>query len=201
MTDYSSEDVDLASVAIGHALAGWSTVEIGLARLFCIMSDIPKMDTALAVVDTIVSFEIRLQVCNSLMRIEAASELEKCMWEKFSAKLMKLYKRRHRIAHFSFVRRSDKLGDFRGYIGPFFNNSAIVSEDVELLGVPEIEELDKRFMQARVTTHWFLGEAAKRRGVSDLLIRPEPEQVQNLRDLAVQTLEARALPPRDSSKG
>src|SRR3954468_25002072 len=87
--------------AVGSALSLWSFVELRLSSLFSTISGLEDEKKAHIMFAAVVSFEARLAMCDRLMELEDQPDLEKEMWNKFSARMSKFYKKRHALAHFS----------------------------------------------------------------------------------------------------
>jgi hypothetical protein len=193
-TSEPHRDVELMA-AIGGALGSWSQVETGLEVFFCHASGILSLEKATAVFGAIVAFEARLAVCDSIMAVEDVSDLEREMWARLSARIRKFYRKRHEVAHFSFV--------FEGTprISPFFTWGKEHSKQVKYLSAAQISERALKFTSLSQAVGWFTNRAIERRG---LKLGPRSQVVEaarlipHIRALAARTLEARAPPPRSS---
>jgi hypothetical protein len=103
MAKSKREQVEGYATAVGFALHAWSLVEYGLAQLFEEWSGIQPPRKADAAFLAIKSFEVRLDVCHRLMLFAELSEMHSLVWKLLYAEMKRLYGKRHRLAHFTFV--------------------------------------------------------------------------------------------------
>jgi hypothetical protein len=176
--------------AVGAGLSSWSLVEIQLANLFGMISDMRDSNKAAALFSTIVSFEARLAVIDRLMTFETVDEVEAEMWIRMSAKLSKGYKKRHEMAHFSVDR--DKRD--QPVISPFLTLDRLFSDNKAQLSLSQLLERCQKFIDLHMAVHWFTTRAFFRRGLPEERQQQptqEPPLVPQLRELAIQILEER----------
>ena len=184
--DYPPGETSLLR-AVGAALSNWSLVELQLSGLFCNLSRIEQRQ-ARAIFDGIISFEVRLGICDRLMAFQPVSELEAEMWTRLSARLSKFYKKRHELAHFS-VLHSDSGAVA---IAPFLTSAAIGGK-VRELSTDQIRERSGKFIELHMAVHWFATRAfhGSSRPPAESPDPQEPPLVPRLRDAASQILEAK----------
>ena len=180
--------------AIGAALSNWSLVELQIASLFSTLSSIPDQRKSYAIFDGIVSFEVRLGLCDRLMEFETVDEVEAEMWRRLSARLGKFYKKRHQLAHFSMIQEND--GNIT--ISPFFNWTKLNDGGGARLSVEDIRMRSDKFIELHMAVCWFIQRAVYRLAEPspvELLDLQEPPLVPRLRDAAIQILEAKKQHP------
>ena len=190
----SPEETDLLR-AVGAGLSNWSIVELQLSKLFAILSGMDQ-EKAHLVFDGIISFEIRLGICDRLMATEDVDEIEAEMWGRLSAKLTKFYKKRHELAHFSLSSLDGKSS-----IMPFLTYEKMFSATATRLDAKQIRERSRKFIELHLAVLWFYQWASIRRLQELGSARPvpvEPSLVPQLRALAIQILEARTRQPPDT---
>lgn len=208
------------SVAVTDALINWTFVEIQLAQLFAIVSDIQDAGTlalnrkAHAIFDAIISFDARLAVVDALMAEEGLSPLETETWAKLSSRLGKLYKRRHSLAHFTFSAiighepNKSPPHDHDGWdwgLAPFFTMGSMMRGTSTRLTIEQVRERDLHFHEAHRSLDYMTQKARERRGRQLSNPMPEPPLVARLRALASQSLEERqkqqkSSPPRSETE-
>ena len=180
--------------AVGGALANWSLVELELASLFSILAGIPNQKKAYAAFDVIVSFEVRVAICDRLMAFEEVEEVEAEMWNRLSAKLSASYKKRHQLAHFVvFHYDSGAVA-----ISPFYTWTKFAEGTDKKLSTKEIRERSAKFIQLHKAINWFTSQKIRRLASNQpdpLPDLPEPSLVPRLRASAIQILEAKKQTP------
>ncbi|HEY0012797.1 MAG TPA: hypothetical protein VGB79_08095 [Allosphingosinicella sp.] len=171
MTKSSDLSGLLLAMGVGTALSSWAGFEVRLTHLYAVLTDMPDQAKACAVFDTIISFEVRLALCNRLMEAEACSELEKAVWRAFKLRAEKLYKKRHGIAHFSIVEATGKRGKKTVHLSPFLSQSRLAEGRASLLSAKDLKRRSDEFDELREAIVWFWAQARNRRGLLS-----EPDQ-------------------------
>lgn len=97
----------LLAMGVGTALSAWAGFEVRLTHLFAVLSDMPDAAKACSSFDVIISFEVRLAICGQLMQWEDCDPLEKATWKRFKILAGKLHRKRHEVAHFSIVEKTE----------------------------------------------------------------------------------------------
>lgn len=190
-------DTDLLT-AIGRALAEWSLVEINLCQFFCSIAESKNDRKAVAIFDSIISFEVRISVCDRLMEMEDAPELDKEIWRKLSRRISKAYKKkRHPLAHFSIIYYN--IGTV--HILPFLTNEKIQTGNVRTISLEEINFSAEHFTDLIWALGWFTDRAlarhSRRKKDRERHIE-EPRYVAQLRELATLSLQGSRPPPPPS---
>lgn len=145
-----SDTVDELAIAIGHALSAWTSVEMALADLFEQVSGLPTVKAHILMA-SIVSFDARMAVCNALMNDSDDFRDVLPLWHKVGERILKGYKSRHQIAHFSF------LGNEQGVsISPYFSIGNAFLGKTKNLGVAEISHKRERFDELKTAVYWFV---------------------------------------------
>lgn len=155
MAKSKQDQIDEYATAVGYALHTWSLVEFGLAQLFEALSGINPVRKANAAFFAIVSFETRLDVCHALMPFSSFSRMELEIWDLLYERLRKFYKKRHRLAHFSFVESTTfSRGQRKDTVSlvPFY---AANQPKESRLSVKEINERSEKFSELAWAVHWF----------------------------------------------
>jgi hypothetical protein len=158
-----AEGLQLA-LGVGTALSCWSGFEVRLTHLFAVLTDMPDQAKACALFDTIISFEVRLALCDRLMLSDDCDERHKAIWTKFKPRIEKLYKKRHGIAHFSIVEATSKRGKRTVHLSPFLSQTKLVEGSASLLSAKDLKSRADEFDEAREAIEWFWAEARYRRG-------------------------------------
>jgi hypothetical protein len=132
-----------------------------------------------------------------MMAFQNVEPVEAEMWARMSARLLKTYKKRHEMAHFTIVSTNGEIG-----ISPFLTYEKILEAQggpPKTLTEKQLRERVARFTAAIAAVSWFKNRAAYRRQESYVGPQPpleEPPFVSQLRQLAIQTLEERKLQPK-----
>lgn len=178
--------------AIALTLASWSRVEGRLLDLFRAISETRNVGKADALFDGIISFEIRLGICNRLMALEKSSEVEQRMWAKLSERLTKGYKRRHELAHFGLLPSGNEI-----QVVPFPTTSNILSGRYKALTLSQVEKRRESFYGLHDAVKWFELTAMGRHKLFgiDRPPPPEPPLIVHIRGLASQNLEGAQFQP------
>ena len=169
-----------------------------MTALFVVISGVAPQRKAVALVDGVNSFEVRLAMLNRLMEFEAADEVEAEMWARMARRLTRGYKKRHELAHFALITN----GDAQWGVSPFMNYDKMIGETQGFLSLEKISERNRRFVVLSLAVDWFMGQAVRRRAVS----APNPpldhatqEFLAHLREIAARTLEERRSQPKSAS--
>jgi hypothetical protein len=179
-------------IALAHH--NWSAVELAMSELFVATVDMTDEKKAFALFNGIISFDVRLSMLDTLVRFESGfDEVEREMWARLSARLGRLYKQRHHIAHFMMPKDPNVIG-----IVPFATFEKLDDGD-GILTPDEVGERAEKFVEACALVFWISRLARRLRPRSEKvppLEVPEPQYVAQLRELAVQILEERKRPPK-----
>jgi len=190
-----ADSVEELFSAIGGALHQWSGVEFALSGLFEIISGIPSPKKSNAVFDTIISFEVRVDIIDSLMTFETFSDLDRETWNKFAPKLKKKYKKRHEIAHFTILPNAEVAA-----LSPFYTFGTELRDEVKTLSSKEIRDRKESFAGFHQAVNWFKYEAMKRRRLIEDNPIPMPQPVVRCRESAALLLEERAHKKQQSTQ-
>jgi hypothetical protein len=191
-TDKMSEGEKNILACVGQALGNWSAIELQLSIVFGNASQMPR-EKARAMFDSIISFDVRMTILDAIMALEQVDEIEAEMWCRMSARLSRLYKKRHEVAHFILINDADAMK-----IGPFITYEKIHRGNVKRLTAEEIAARSKKFAQQVHLVSWFALRALERHtpgGIGLQLDHATHPNAAPLRALAVQTLEARQSRP------
>lgn len=167
---------------IGTCLTNWSLVELQMCALFDIISGMRDPIKARALFDTIVSFEVRLAILNSMMRFEPLSDSDRALWMRLAAKMGKLYRKRHEVAHFT-------ISPDGSSVAPFMTWDAIASGTQKQLSGAQIGERAEKFFELADAMRWFKHYMAVQRTNDQLsreLVELVPPLIVRLRALEAQ---------------
>lgn len=135
--------------AVGSSLHTWSLVELQMAIFFAELMGFDNDRRSHAIFGAIVSFEVRLAICDRLVALQPLSELDQELWSRVSSKLRVLYKKRHAIAHFTVS--TDNVE-----IRPFLTTEKLrTGEGISTLNIAQILERSKKFIELRESLRWF----------------------------------------------
>jgi len=180
--------------AVGTALHAWSQVETGMAQLFWSVSGISGLGKSDAIFDAVISFETRLAILDAAIEHEEEmSEEEKRIWSRLSARLRKLYKKRHEVAHFSLASPEDIVNGAR--IAPFFTWGKHRRQTTKYLTERQIIQRAAIFAASTSAVNWFTNLMQRRKLPQGSQIQPvpEPDMIVRIRELLAQTPEGHAL--------
>lgn len=171
--------------ALGGTLHAWSQVENGMGILFSAVSGIPNVLKSGAIFDAVVSFDGRLAVLDAAIEHDDTMLAEdKALWPHLSARLRKLYRKRHEVAHFSVI------GDIENatHIAPYFTWNKFNHNAVKSLSIQQIFERSLKFNAATSAVAWFtnLVQRAKFPEGHRPLPIEEPALILHIRELASQ---------------
>ena len=172
--------------AVGAALHNWSLVELALASAFGKLLGLTMHSQR--IFGTIISFDTRVAICDQIAAANVADELDREIWAKISARLLKLYKKRHEVAHFTLGRRGSEP-----IIRPFLTLNKI-TETVPGLDLRQINERSAKFGALMKALDWY-GDYVVLRRIGNqptrLAALQEPPLVAQLRELATRSLAER----------
>jgi hypothetical protein len=172
---------------VGLCLNAWSQVETGMGIVFGGVSGMDNYRNACTIFDAILSFDARIAVLDTAVRIETTflDQEDREIWAALSARLRKLYKRRHEVAHFSvdYGTMIDKPG-----IRPFFSWNKHAKDEAKFLSLKEMQELSDRFTEASTAIHWFNNVAQRKRLPPQFQPQPveEPPLIAHIRESLAQ---------------
>lgn len=174
--------------AVGFTLHNWSMVEIQLGRLFALLSDMPDSRKAHALVDAVVSFEVRLALVNVMIASENCDDADKGIWQKVSERIRQAYKTRHSIAHFSMMGHTRKDGSEEIKFHPFLTSHKVEQRTQKSLPIEHIHAFSAKIRDEIIPSlDWFCDEARQRRGLPRERSPQVPPPIAHLRDLASRT--------------
>lgn len=117
--------------AVGKALDAWTKVEIAIEPLFACLSDADELKAKIAMA-SIVSFQARLDVCNSLVAQSHASRELRLKWHAITKRMSKKYKRRNEIAHFSVIDwRNADTGAITTCLIPYWTSGSFIKKHAQ----------------------------------------------------------------------
>jgi hypothetical protein len=182
---------------VGLCLSSWSQVETGMGLLFGTVGGIGDYRRAFTIFDAIVSFETRVAVLDTAMALETThlTDEDREIWSAVSARLRKLYKKRHEVAHFS--------TDFRTIaaqpgIRPFFSWNKDDQGRAKFLSLKEMQERAAKFGEAAAAVTWFNGSLQQQKLPPEFRPAqiPEPPLIVRIRELRAQKKQAPPLQPQ-----
>jgi hypothetical protein len=178
---------------IGSALNAWSLVETGMGLVFYSVSGISSLAKAGAIYDSIVAFDGRLAMIDAAIQHDEGliTADEKEWWPCLSAKLRKLYKKRHEVAHFSVVPDAEWAA-----ISPYFTWNKAANNSAKWLTIAQIKERYDKFEEAGAAITWFNGILQQRMLPPERRTqqRAEPPLIAHMRDLAARKKAAQKQP-------
>jgi len=185
---------------VGRALQEWSQVEDYLFQIFCEVCGIRDGVKAAAVFGSIVAFDARLRVVDTLMRLELKGTEHLPVWSRLAARLAKFYKKRHELAHFSVMTKKTGMPDgtqkVRVEFQPFYSMASAMTGRNKTLSSSEIELRIRHFEELREAV-WYFATVFIQKRTPQLGFRlREPDLIRQLRTLDAQTPEAPAPPPQ-----
>jgi hypothetical protein len=154
---------DELAKAVGYALSAWQSVELGLSLVFDECSKIGDQKRSQMLMATIISIDTRMAVITSMFKFNA-DKTNLNMWNGLHLKIVREYKTRHKIAHFSFTSK-EKNGESRDVLTPYHSFGKWFQYDYRDLGVSEILDKKERYERLAGAVNWFwlsLVEPAKR---------------------------------------
>jgi len=157
-----------------------------MGLVFYSISGIPTLAKAGAIFDAVVAFDARLAILDAAVANDEdlVTSEEKELWACLSAKLRKLYKQRHQVAHFSLI---GDIGTARE-ISPYFTWNKAARNTAKSLSITQIFELSTKFNEASAAVTWFNAVLQHRKTPPERR-RPllaEPPLIPRLRELAAQ---------------
>ena len=135
-------------LAVGECLHTWSIVELEIGNLYMVFHGIRRDEFSHPIriaFEEIVSLEIRLAMMGAYA--EADGSLRQSYLPHFQplrARIMKLYKKRHEIAHFTLVGRGD-MEHPKILVKPFFTWSNFIAKKGPELNAAQIVERELKF--------------------------------------------------------
>ena len=175
---------------VGATLHAWNQVESAMGLVFLATSGISNFLKAGSIFDSVISFEARIAVLDAAVtHDEKLSADEKEVWLCLSAKLRKLYKKRHEVAHFSLLSEDMRDGE---RILPYFTWNKHARNSTKHLTLAQLAERSAKFTAASEAVTW---QSTLRRQ-KDLPPRanepptPTPQMILHIRELLARKKEA-----------
>lgn len=189
----SADEGNELFAAIGFALAKWTKVELNVNLMFGVLSRISDTRRIGAITDGIVSFTVRLSLCDRLIELEDFPELEKEMWCRLSAKVLKFYKKRHEIAHFNVIAQPREGRLAQPMLSPFLSYEKWMLQTAKYLSTSQVTERGNTFEQISLALNWFLGFVVHliQPEICPTLNPEEPALIPHIRASALLILEER----------
>jgi hypothetical protein len=183
--------------AVGQALCTWASAESALTLIFYTLAGNKTRQQAAAIMDSIISFDTRIDVLDALYTLKNASEEDAEIWRKLIARCRKLYKKRHKLAHFRLIVTQTKTGRNIPEIAPFFSYENWLNGKLLSLSLAEIEQLNAQFDELHDALLWILERlVSKRRKGKFAQDGEDPPPIAHLRSLARQSLLERQKQPQ-----
>jgi hypothetical protein len=195
MDQSSPSNFDLLMSQVGHTLHFWNQVESAMGLLFTISSGISDPLKAGALFDAVIAFEARIAVLGATISHQSVlGDTEKKIWSCLSAKLRKLYRKRHEVAHFSLLPEDMLSGEG---IRPYFTWNKHARQSAKYLTKPQLYERGQRFNQASQAVMWFVAEMRTRTPpvAAPQLPNPEPQMIAHIRELLARSQQAQTEQP------
>jgi len=196
------EQTDEFLIAVGKALRTWTGVEDAIVMTFNGAIGPDRDEEGILIMNAIRSFEVRVEVCNAIVRAALAEDPELPVWDKLIARVLKFYKKRHELAHFDLeVHLSDDGGDSKMVFQPFGVFPALSPKARSPLSIAQIHERIGKFEELRAGLLYFFWEKFIRpNSFGERPLGPVPDLILRLRKLAGQSPEAQQPPPQSSEE-
>jgi len=115
---------------------------------------------AAAVFGSIVAFDARLRVVDTLVCMELKDSEHLPVWSRLATRLAKFYKKRHELAHFSVIKYQTDLPDGDGKIRvefqPYYSLASAITGRNKTLSSAEIELRIRHFEELREAVWYFV---------------------------------------------
>jgi hypothetical protein len=172
---------------VGITLNAWNQVENTLGLLFKSVSQIADAKKAGSIFDAIVSFDSRLKALDAaIASSDYISEENREIWSVLSARLRRLYKKRHEVAHFTIPHDSFTTGD---RISPYFTWNKHQKNTAKYLTIAQLHERSNKFTAACQAVSWFTVRASGDARVHPASVEYPPEGpvlIQHIKKLCAQ---------------
>jgi hypothetical protein len=194
MAPIPAADAMYVYAAVGQALSTWTTVETDLTMAFYNLCGTQTRQQAAAILDTIIAFDIRVDVLNALFALKKPAETDAELWRKVIERCRKYYKKRHEIAHFRLMAIERKKGVVTAEIAPFFSYEKWMTSNLPTLTIVQIDERATKFEQMHFALLWIVQKLAVEEQPTEYFAPDpeEPELITQLRALALLSIEERA---------
>lgn len=185
---------------VGEALHQWSMVEIELATLFEVASEMPNHNAAQATMAAIVSFEARLQVCHAVLAFYELSDLHSRYWTRLFNRLSKKAKKRNELAHFAVISVEAEEGAPIWLLMPYFSLGQLALKHRRKghigdgLSAEQIRERAVSFHLLMEQVAWFRAEIQVMQGRLEANLRPVPGLALEIQNEAAPTPKGRPSP-------
>lgn len=181
---------------VGQALHSWSTVELELAWLFTIITEIPDRRISQVAFAAIVSFDARVQMCNSIMPLVTMNDVHRRYWTWLYNRLTKKVKKRNELAHFTIVIWENETGAQSVRLVPYYSEGSQIFQQNNGLSIDQIEERDQSFTTLQSHLAWLRAEMEVLKGLLLINPLPIPDRVHELRNEVSPKPSSAAFPPR-----
>jgi hypothetical protein len=187
---------DALARAAGYALSTWTIVENRLTDLFREISGTEQLK-AHVIMDAIISFDARLKVVCDLMELCPWEEAERNIWNILVNRLTEQHKKRHHLAHFQIINRSDGKHT-RAVLSPFFSTLAAQTGKLREMSAKDIDERSQRFRACAICLAWFVQAASLQKSRPEEPLPQDSDPVRDLRKAVAQSLADKARHARPS---
>lgn len=161
---------DQLSIGIANALATWSEVEAMLT--FVLVSVMDRSRTPMSpgitpwdeeslqrrmshtIMNAVIGFDTRVDIVSAVIAESDLSKDLKRIWPKFTVKLKKAYKRRHKVAHFIFDQVAKRGNAIQVFVAPL--PTTVTTMEAERLNRAKLNELSADFEQYGLALRWFM---------------------------------------------
>ncbi len=181
----SEAETDAFFTEVGRALNNFSSIEQGLERLFCAITDV-NPTIGFAAMASIISFEARLVMCENIPKVGPLKEPLASLWPKIFARMREQLKKRNELAHFALVTLTigeNKLG-LRLVPYHSWGKTTLSRGAQPNLGLAEIKQRAADFHEIAGVLQWLTQKVMEQRGRAWLpseFHMPDPPLIQRLR--------------------
>ena len=172
---------------IGMAIEKWSLCELMIPYIVSSASDNDKTPLVNGVrsfselshiecvlhtaINSIIGFDARMDMADNLIELSNVKKMNKLLWEKFSRRMRKKYKTRHKIAHFIFTEIEDKPL----MITPFA--ASVFDDNEKRLCINDIKARKRDYHEIYDNLVWFRRDIEKEKGRLQVNLEPMPELI------------------------
>lgn len=182
--------MDRLAMSAGYALSTWTQIEYYISLLFQNISGIADEETALILMSSIISFDARLTVIDTVFSRSAHSDDFKLIWERLSSRIRVQARQRNQVAHFQIISLFEygKPGGPQAVFVPFHTPADAFKNLPKRLTIDQIVEMRNTWQHLANAAQWLNRQVEPPKPYFTVQLDiPEPPLINELRLSAAQS--------------
>lgn len=192
--------MDLLAMSAGQALSTWTQIEYYTSYIFSSISGMADEENALLVMKSIISFDTRLAIIDTVFSRSAHTNDLKTIWDRLSVRIRGQSRERNQVAHFQIFTLwefSNIGGGPEAVFVPFHSPADAFKDLPKRLTVEQILEMRDRWQQLALAAQWLNRQVEPPKPYFDVKPHiPEPPIINELRASAIQSQKTKQVEPQ-----